>query len=99
MADRLGQVRDPMAVLAHRDRDRRAAAGAARGGPGRIRDLAEIPGRGHEGVVPRGARRAAGEGGRMSVSLSVVVPVCNEAENVEPLAREIHAALAALPYE
>ena len=35
----------------------------------------------------------------MSVSLSVVVPVCNEAENVEPLAREIHAALAALPYE
>jgi dolichol-phosphate mannosyltransferase len=25
--------------------------------------------------------------------LSVVVPVCNEAENVEPLAREIHAAL------
>jgi dolichol-phosphate mannosyltransferase len=35
----------------------------------------------------------------MSVSLSVVVPVCNEAENVEPLAREIHAALASLPYE
>jgi dolichol-phosphate mannosyltransferase len=31
--------------------------------------------------------------------ISVVVPVCNEAENVEPLAREIHAALAALPYE
>lgn len=31
--------------------------------------------------------------------LSVVVPVCNEAENVEPLAREIHAALAARPYE
>lgn len=31
--------------------------------------------------------------------LSVVVPVCNEAENVEPLAREIHAALAAGPYE
>ena len=35
----------------------------------------------------------------MSVSLSVVVPVCNEAENVEPLAREIHAALSSLPYE
>jgi len=31
--------------------------------------------------------------------ISVVVPVCNEAENVEPLAREIHAALAAVPYE
>ena len=29
------------------------------------------------------------------VELSVVVPVCNEAENVEPLAREIHAALKA----
>jgi dolichol-phosphate mannosyltransferase len=35
----------------------------------------------------------------MSELLSVVVPVCNEAENVEPLAREIHAALAAVPYE
>jgi dolichol-phosphate mannosyltransferase len=31
--------------------------------------------------------------------ISVVVPVCNEAENVEPLAREIHAALGHLPYE
>ena len=29
----------------------------------------------------------------MSVELSVVVPVCNEAENVEPLVREIDAAL------
>jgi dolichol-phosphate mannosyltransferase len=27
------------------------------------------------------------------VQLSVVIPVCNEAENVAPLAREIHAAL------
>jgi len=35
----------------------------------------------------------------MSVELSVVVPVCNEAENVEPLAREIHAALASRDYE
>ncbi len=35
----------------------------------------------------------------MSVSLSVVIPVCNEAENVEPLAREIDAALAHVPYE
>jgi dolichol-phosphate mannosyltransferase len=35
----------------------------------------------------------------MSVALSVVVPVCNEAENVEPLAREIDAALAGTPYE
>jgi len=35
----------------------------------------------------------------MSVELSVVVPVCNEAENVEPLAREIDAALAGRPYE
>ena len=31
--------------------------------------------------------------------LSVVVPVCNEEENVEPLVREIHAALAARDYE
>jgi dolichol-phosphate mannosyltransferase len=35
----------------------------------------------------------------MSVELSVVVPVCNEAENVEPLAREIDAALAGMAYE
>ena len=35
----------------------------------------------------------------MSVQLSVVVPVCNEAENVEPLAREIHAAVGSLAYE
>jgi dolichol-phosphate mannosyltransferase len=30
---------------------------------------------------------------------SVVVPVCNEAENVEPLVREIHAAMSAYVYE
>jgi dolichol-phosphate mannosyltransferase len=35
----------------------------------------------------------------MSIALSVVVPVCNEAENVEPLAREIAAALAGQSYE
>ena len=35
----------------------------------------------------------------MSVGLSVVVPVCNEAENVEPLAREIDAALGSRSYE
>ncbi|MFO1427996.1 MAG: glycosyltransferase family 2 protein [Steroidobacteraceae bacterium] len=37
----------------------------------------------------------------MSVApvLSVVVPVCNEAENVGPLAREIGAALAQVPHE
>jgi dolichol-phosphate mannosyltransferase len=35
----------------------------------------------------------------MNVEFSVVVPVCNEAENVEPLAREIHAALGTQPYE
>jgi dolichol-phosphate mannosyltransferase len=35
----------------------------------------------------------------MSVDFSVVVPVCNEAENVEPLAREIHAALSSRSYE
>jgi dolichol-phosphate mannosyltransferase len=34
-----------------------------------------------------------------AAQLSVVVPVCNEAENVEPLAREIDAALAGLAYE
>jgi len=33
----------------------------------------------------------------MSPEFSVVVPVCNEAENVEPLAREIDAALAGRP--
>ena len=33
------------------------------------------------------------------LQLSVVVPVCNEAENVEPLAREIDAALAGRAYE
>jgi dolichol-phosphate mannosyltransferase len=31
--------------------------------------------------------------------ISVVIPVCNEAENVEPLAREIDAALGHLAYE
>ncbi|HEX6636239.1 MAG TPA: glycosyltransferase family 2 protein [Steroidobacteraceae bacterium] len=31
--------------------------------------------------------------------VSVVVPVCNEAENVEPLVREIHTAMAARDYE
>jgi dolichol-phosphate mannosyltransferase len=35
----------------------------------------------------------------MDPQLSVVVPVCNEAQNVEPLAREIAAALAGRPYE
>jgi dolichol-phosphate mannosyltransferase len=35
----------------------------------------------------------------MSVEFSVVVPVCNEAENVEPLAREIVAAFAGRAYE
>jgi len=35
----------------------------------------------------------------MTVELSVVVPVCNEAENVEPLAREIDAALHERTYE
>ena len=35
----------------------------------------------------------------MSIELSVVVPVCNEAENVEPLAREIDAALGGRSYE
>jgi dolichol-phosphate mannosyltransferase len=33
------------------------------------------------------------------IQLSVVVPVCNEAENVEPLAREIDAALKDRDYE
>ncbi len=35
----------------------------------------------------------------MSVALSVVVPVCNEAENVEPLVREIASALEGQSYE
>jgi len=36
---------------------------------------------------------------RLGVELSVVVPVCNEAENVAPLAREIDTALRGRPYE
>src|SRR4029453_4144915 len=35
----------------------------------------------------------------MIPELSAVVPVCNEAENVEPLAREIATALAGRPFE
>ena len=35
----------------------------------------------------------------MTPEISVVVPVCNEAENVEPLAREIAAALGGRAYE
>jgi dolichol-phosphate mannosyltransferase len=35
----------------------------------------------------------------MTVEISVVVPVCNESENVEPLVREIHAALGSRAYE
>jgi dolichol-phosphate mannosyltransferase len=35
----------------------------------------------------------------MTPELSVVVPVCNEAENVGPLAREIATALAGRPFE
>jgi dolichol-phosphate mannosyltransferase len=39
------------------------------------------------------------EGGNGEVEFSVVVPACNEAENVEPLAREIDAALTGRAYE
>lgn len=35
----------------------------------------------------------------MTPEISVVVPVCNEAENVGPLAREIATALAGRPFE
>lgn len=35
----------------------------------------------------------------MTLEISIVVPVCNEAENVEPLAREIAAALAGREFE
>ncbi len=35
----------------------------------------------------------------MGVVVSVVVPVCDEAENVEPLVREIDAALRGIEYE
>jgi dolichol-phosphate mannosyltransferase len=35
----------------------------------------------------------------MTLEVSVVVPVCNEAENVEPLAREIAQALAGRQFE
>ena len=35
----------------------------------------------------------------MSLDISVVIPVCNEEENVEPLAREVAQALAGRPFE
>ena len=35
----------------------------------------------------------------MTIEFSVVVPVCNEAENIEPLAREIEAAMRGRAYE
>jgi dolichol-phosphate mannosyltransferase len=35
----------------------------------------------------------------MPIEISVVVPVCNEVDNVEPLAREIDAALRGCDYE
>jgi dolichol-phosphate mannosyltransferase len=35
----------------------------------------------------------------MTLEFAVVVPVCNEAENVEPLAREIEAAMRGRAYE
>jgi dolichol-phosphate mannosyltransferase len=35
----------------------------------------------------------------MTLEFSVVVPVCNEAENIEPLAREIEAAMRGRAYE
>jgi dolichol-phosphate mannosyltransferase len=35
-----------------------------------------------------------GTSSTQGLDLSVVIPVCNEQDNVEPLAREIHAALA-----
>jgi dolichol-phosphate mannosyltransferase len=35
----------------------------------------------------------------MTIEFSVVVPVCNEAENVEPLAREIEVAMRGRAYE
>jgi dolichol-phosphate mannosyltransferase len=35
----------------------------------------------------------------MNIEFSVVVPVCNEAENVEPLAREIEVAMRGRAYE
>jgi dolichol-phosphate mannosyltransferase len=39
------------------------------------------------------------EGDDREIQYSVVVPVCNEAENVEPLAREIEAAMRGRAYE
>ena len=39
------------------------------------------------------------EGGDGEIQYSVVVPVCNEAENVEPLVREIEAAMNGRAYE
>ncbi len=35
----------------------------------------------------------------MSIEISVVIPVCNEEENVEPLAREVATALAGREFE
>src|SRR5262249_52305894 len=98
LADRVGQVRHPRAVLAHRHRHRRAAPGAARDAARDARAMAERSRRRDEAAVRRRARRAPGSRG-MTPEISVVVPVCNEAENVEPLVREIDAALANREHE
>src|SRR5204862_7796606 len=75
------------------------APGSAHAATGGARDPAEGDGRGAQESFWRGSRRVTYPGGGMSVEFSVVVPVCNEAENVEPLAREIHAALETRSYE
>src|SRR5688572_9789634 len=98
VVDRLGQIRRALAVLPDRDRGGNAAPGAAHHAGGGARGHAEGDDHRTQTFVWRGPRRVARQGGRVT-ELSVVVPVCNEAENVEPLAREIHAALAGRDYE
>jgi dolichol-phosphate mannosyltransferase len=44
-------------------------------------------------------QRACGADAALAPEVSVVVPVCNEEQNVEPLAREVAAALAGRAFE
>ena len=67
------------------------------GGDARGKDVATAPGSdaGRGGSVPAAAAKVAGPPA-FDGRLAVVVPVRNEADNVEPLVREIARALAAL---
>src|SRR5262245_28694258 len=60
--------------------------------------VGSLPSSARAGRPPYSAFRSpavSAESNLLTLQLSVVVPVCNEGENVGPLAQEIHAALAA----